>query len=29
MATHDETHSSHRANVLRAMVLGANDGIIS
>ena len=29
MATHDESHSSHRANVLRAMVLGANDGIIS
>jgi VIT1/CCC1 family predicted Fe2+/Mn2+ transporter len=29
MATHDETHSSHRTNVLRAMVLGANDGIIS
>ena len=29
MATHDELHSSHRANVLRAMVLGANDGIIS
>lgn len=29
MATHDETHSGHRTNVLRAMVLGANDGIIS
>lgn len=27
--THDEQHASHRANVLRAMVLGANDGIIS
>jgi VIT1/CCC1 family predicted Fe2+/Mn2+ transporter len=29
VATHDETHSGHRTNVLRAMVLGANDGIIS
>ena len=29
MAMHDETHSGHRTNVLRAMVLGANDGIIS
>jgi VIT1/CCC1 family predicted Fe2+/Mn2+ transporter len=29
MSTHDEGHASHRANVLRAMVLGANDGIIS
>lgn len=29
MSTHDERHASHRANVLRAMVLGANDGIIS
>ena len=29
MATHDETHSGHRTNILRAMVLGANDGIIS
>ena len=29
MARHDETHSGHRTNVLRAMVLGANDGIIS
>ena len=29
MSTHEEGHASHRANVLRAMVLGANDGIIS
>jgi VIT1/CCC1 family predicted Fe2+/Mn2+ transporter len=26
---HDERHLTHRGNVLRAMVLGANDGIIS
>lgn len=29
MALHDEGHASHRAGVLRAMVLGANDGIVS
>ncbi|MEY4819668.1 MAG: hypothetical protein RL200_380 [Actinomycetota bacterium] len=29
MSPHDEDHSSHRIGLLRAMVLGANDGIIS
>lgn len=29
MAQHDEGHASHRVGVLRAMVLGANDGIVS
>jgi VIT1/CCC1 family predicted Fe2+/Mn2+ transporter len=29
MSPHDEDHSSHRTGLLRAMVLGANDGIIS
>lgn len=29
MALHDEGHASHRVGVLRAMVLGANDGIVS
>ena len=29
MSPHDEDHSSHRVGLLRAMVLGANDGIIS
>jgi VIT1/CCC1 family predicted Fe2+/Mn2+ transporter len=29
MEKHDEGHFSHRAGLLRAMVLGANDGIIS
>jgi VIT1/CCC1 family predicted Fe2+/Mn2+ transporter len=29
MSSHDEDHSSHRIGLLRAMVLGANDGIIS
>ena len=29
MSAHDEDHSSHRTGLLRAMVLGANDGIIS
>ena len=29
MERHDEGHFSHRAGLLRAMVLGANDGIIS
>ena len=29
MARHREGHCSHRAGWLRAMVLGANDGIIS
>lgn len=29
MKPHDERHLTHRGNVLRAMVLGANDGIIS
>jgi len=29
MSPHDEDHSSHRIGFLRAMVLGANDGIIS
>ena len=29
MAKHDEFHLSHRIGLLRAMVLGANDGIIS
>ena len=29
MSPHDEDHSSHRIELLRAMVLGANDGIIS
>ena len=29
MSPHDEDHSSHRIGLLRAIVLGANDGIIS
>lgn len=29
MSPHDEDHASHRIGLLRAMVLGANDGIIS
>lgn len=29
MALHDEGHASHRVGSLRAMVLGANDGIVS
>lgn len=29
MSPYDEDHSSHRIGLLRAMVLGANDGIIS
>ncbi len=29
MALHDEGHASHRIGVLRALVLGANDGIVS
>lgn len=29
MSSHNEDHSSHRIGLLRAMVLGANDGIIS
>ena len=29
MVKHDESHFSHRIGLLRAMVLGANDGIIS
>ena len=29
MSPHDEDHSSHRIGLLRAMVLGANDGSIS
>jgi VIT1/CCC1 family predicted Fe2+/Mn2+ transporter len=29
MEKHDEGHFSHRVGLLRAMVLGANDGIIS
>jgi VIT1/CCC1 family predicted Fe2+/Mn2+ transporter len=29
MKAHDERHLTHRGNVLRAMVLGANDGTIS
>ena len=29
MAPHDEGHASHRIGVLRALVLGANDGIVS
>ena len=29
MSSHDEDHSSHRTGLLRATVLGANDGIIS
>ena len=29
MVKHDEGHLSHRIGLLRAMVLGANDGIIS
>ena len=29
MALHDEGHASHRIGSLRAMVLGANDGIVS
>lgn len=29
MSPHDEDHSSHRIGLLRAVVLGANDGIIS
>ena len=29
MVRHEEGHFSHRIGLLRAMVLGANDGIIS